>query len=660
MPSPFRACDALRLFAAIVICGGAVVRAEPDDLDALEEQAFRQAAALVAPSLVRIETVGGLERIDQMLVGTGPTTGVVVDPQGYIITSSFNFVSKPASILVTLADGRRLPAVQVAVDKVKMLTLLRVEADGLVLPQVAPRDTFRVGQWAVALGKTLDETPSVSVGIVSALNRVWGKALQTDAKISPINYGGALADLKGSVLGVLVPLSPDASGEIAGVEWYDGGIGFAIPLVDVYSVLDRLKRGEDLFPGLMGITVGGRELYEAQPVIDRVRYGSPAQTAELKEKDVIVALDGHPVQRLAQMRHVLGNKYAGERLTVTVKRGADELTREMTLIDKLIPYESAFLGVLPVRDEAGQPPPVGVGVRYVVPGSPAEAAGILRGDRIVRFNDQPVANAAALLDLVSRQQPGQQAQLALVAENRPRDVEATLGSLPDTVAEDVRPAAMRAREKELADKTLKVGRFSEKMPAHEHEYWAWVPEDYNPDHKYGLLVWLHPAGDTMEAAALKAWQTHCDERGLILLAPRAKQITGWTPEEAEFIKDAVEEFTAKYSIDRARIVLHAFGSSGPLAWLSAFKHRGLFHGLSVVAAPLAVPPPDNEPDFRLQIHLVSGDADPLHRAVTGTARLLREMKFPVVHTIIPGGGHKYPAAETVAEIAAWIDALDRI
>src|SRR6516165_9009167 len=136
-------------------------------LEAKEEQAIKQAAAIVAPSLVRIETVGGLDRVGQILTVTGPTTGVIVSPDGYIISSAFNFASRPASILATLSDGRRLPAAQVATDKLKMLTLLKVEADNLPVPSAAPTASFHVGQWSIALGKTLDETASISVGIVS-------------------------------------------------------------------------------------------------------------------------------------------------------------------------------------------------------------------------------------------------------------------------------------------------------------------------------------------------------------------------------------------------------------------------------------------------------------------------------------------------------------
>ena len=89
----------------------------------------------------------------------------------------------------------------------------------------------------MAVGRTLvgqvDQMPSVSVGIISALDRIWGKAIQTDAKVSPTNYGGPLIDLYGRVQGVLVPASPQAEGETAGFEWYDSGIGFAIPLEDI-------------------------------------------------------------------------------------------------------------------------------------------------------------------------------------------------------------------------------------------------------------------------------------------------------------------------------------------------------------------------------------------------------------------------------------------
>ena len=89
---------------------------------------------------------------------------------------------------------------------------------------------MRVGQWAIAVGRTFEsDRTNMAVGILSALDRIWGKAIQTDAAVSPNNYGGPLVDIQGRVLGVLVPLSPEATDEVAGVDWYDSGIGFAIP-----------------------------------------------------------------------------------------------------------------------------------------------------------------------------------------------------------------------------------------------------------------------------------------------------------------------------------------------------------------------------------------------------------------------------------------------
>src|SRR5882724_7328707 len=92
-----------------------------DDLSEQEEQAIRAAAQRVAPSVVRIETIGGLERVGKVLVNTGPTTGLVVGEDGYVISSAFNFVQQPASILVTLPSGARAPAQIVARDHSRML-----------------------------------------------------------------------------------------------------------------------------------------------------------------------------------------------------------------------------------------------------------------------------------------------------------------------------------------------------------------------------------------------------------------------------------------------------------------------------------------------------------------------------------------------------------
>ena len=665
-----RRCRLIQL-AAVLLCLACfpprTLRADPPpaNLGVLEEQAVKQAAAGLAASLVRIETVGGLDRVGEMLAGTGPTTGVVVAPDGYIISSSFNFASKPSSILVTLADGRRLAATLVATDRLKMLTLLKVDAKDLPVPQAAA--SSRVGQTAIALGKTYDEQiPTISVGIVSALGRIWGKAIQTDAKVSPVNYGGALVDLDAHVLGVIVPLSPQATGELAGVEWYDGGIGFAIPFADVLKSLDRLKGGKDLYPGLLGIYLKGSDIYEGAPIIDRMRFGAPAQEAGLKVGDVLTEVDGRPVVRHAQVLHVLGNKYAGDKISIKARRGETTVSATVTLVDKLDPYDPPFLGILPVRETTTKAKDAatsgaGITLRLVFPGSPAATAGLVKGDRILKFGKADVTDAAALLDQVNRRRPGDKVNLTVQSAAGRREVEVTLARMPDKLPAELPSVAIPSPEKPVAGAKLpKTGRISDHVATHEHDYWAYVPEDYNPTHSYGLLVWLHPSGDTHEAAMLKLWKPLCDEQGIILLAPKAKLVAGWNPSEMEFIKDLVEQFEQTYRIDKTRVVVHAYSQSGTIAYLLAFKHRDLFSGICTVASPIFIPPPESEPEHRLQFHLLCGDKDPLQKVLAANVKGLEKMKYPVVYSLIPGEGHKYPPATQVRDIAKWMDLLDRI
>src|SRR5262245_53945655 len=97
----------------VISCCAPLVVAQVD-LEEQEEVAIRQAVSAIAPSVVKIETLGGLERVGKLLVGTGPTTGLVVSSDGYVISSAFNFIQQPTSILITLPGGQRAAATIVA------------------------------------------------------------------------------------------------------------------------------------------------------------------------------------------------------------------------------------------------------------------------------------------------------------------------------------------------------------------------------------------------------------------------------------------------------------------------------------------------------------------------------------------------------------------
>ncbi len=643
-----------------LVTGPAVAQDRPVvDLETREEQAFKEASAVVAPAVVRIQTVGGLDRVGRVLTGTAATTGVVVSPDGYVISSAFNFVSRPASVLVTLSDGRRFPAKIVANDRAKMVTLLKIEAAGLAVPKMAPRDGFRVGQWAIAMGRTYESPlPNLSVGIISALNRIWGRAVQTDAKISPANYGGPLVDIQGRVIGVLVPLSQRQAGRTAGVEWYDSGIGFAIPMADILATLPRLKGGEDLLPGLMGITLKAGDVYASAAVIDRVRFNSPAEKAGLQPGDVIASVDGQAIKRLVQVRHALGNKYAGETITVLVKRGEKSVEQKIALTGKLEPYTPTFLGLLPVRKKQGETTE-GVTVRGILPESPASKAMILPGDRVVQLDDKAVADAAGLFDAISRRRVGDEVKVHVDREGAKRTLTAKLAVVPSAVPVVLESDVIVAPNPKPAD-LPKTGRFNQDLEGHDHSFWAYVPESYNPAHGYGLVVWIHPGSDTMEADIHDLWKPICDERGLILVGPRAKNIAGWSLNEAGFIEALVQEMQQKYRIDSQRIVLHSYSDGCRFSFHLAFKYRSLFRGVAASSEPLKVAPPENRPDLRLQFFLSCGDKDNLHRLVQRTRVRLAAMKFPVVLTTVPGEGHSYPPIPVLEAIARWIDMLDRI
>jgi len=622
----------------------------------VEEQAFRQAAALADPSIVRIETVGGLDLVGDLLTGSGPTTGVIVSPDGYVITSSFNFIARPSSILVTLGDGRRFAATQVASDRARMLTLLKIEASGLVPLTPAPQDEFRVGQWAIALGRTYDSPfPGVSVGIISALDRIWGRAVQTDAKVSPVNYGGPLVDLNGRGIGILVPLSPNEQGETAGVEWYDSGIGFAVPLADVYAVLDRLKTGEELKPGLLGLTFKEAGVLAGAPLIDRVRPTSPADKAGVLPGDLITAVDGTPVDRIPALQHQLGPHYAGETVTLSLRRKDESLDVAVPLVGELLPYAAGYLGILPERPATGAPS-AGVAIRAILPDSPAKSAALQPADVITAVGEDAITDSATLRDRIGRLAPGDSVELKFIRAGAPQTASVTLAGVPDALPEQIKPELIPSAPQPAAE-APQTGRFTTTLPGEEQEYWAYVPDGYNAAHRYGLLVWLHPAGDTMEAAMLRAWQPLCNERGIILVAPKAADIQSWTAAEAEFVRGVVERMQETYAVDPARVAVLGEGQGGAFAWHAGFKQRELFRGLAVVGAPLRTPPPDNDPKFPQQLVVIASAEDQLRPQLDKTVEALRKLKFPTA-ALTPPEEAAPPAISP--QLALWLDTLDRI
>jgi serine protease Do len=310
----------------------------------LAPKAFRAAAAKVQPSLVRIEGFGGLAAGvaggGYQAPGEGPTTGLILSPDGYIVTSTFNFIRKPPVITVVLPSGERRIAKLLGRDETRRICLLKVDGvSDLPVPEFAPRTDLKVGQWAVAIGVGFGGAqPALSTGIISATSRISAKAVQTDANTSPANYGGPLVDLDGRVIGICVPLSPGAKSDAAGSEWYDSGIGFAVSLEGQENIIERLKAGETLKAGFLGVQVepAGKPAegkFESGVVIKEIVPDSPAAKAGLEKGDKLISLGGAEIADPTHLISLVGRHLSGDKVEVALKRGEESKTVEATLAD---------------------------------------------------------------------------------------------------------------------------------------------------------------------------------------------------------------------------------------------------------------------------------------------------------------------------------------
>jgi len=298
---------------------------------------LRQAIARVRPSVVTIESFGGVTATEGVIggirqQGEGNTTGVIISSDGLVVTSLFNFVRSPRIITVILADGQRKVATLLGRDLTRNLCLLQLQdvAD-LPVAQWVPTAEMAVGQYAISVGVGYGDTrPAVSVGILSAFGRMGGRAIQTDANTSPANYGGPLIDIEGRVLGICVPLSPGGMSASAGVEWYDSGIGFAIPLDRMEWWLERMRAGDDIFPGIIGVTVVDNPQGSGVQVV-RTIPNSAAQKAGLQPGDVLTSLGDQAIESQADLLQQVKRLASGDRVDLKLRREDNVLELELVL-----------------------------------------------------------------------------------------------------------------------------------------------------------------------------------------------------------------------------------------------------------------------------------------------------------------------------------------
>jgi S1-C subfamily serine protease/predicted esterase len=618
-------------------------------VDAIAQETLREAVAKVAPSVVQIETVGGADQIGDLAVGTGPTTGLVVDADGHIVSSSINFAHKPSCILVRLPDGQRLAARLVATDHHRKIALLEVDgANSLPVPEFVEPKQVRVGQWAIAVGRAFDpEHANLAVGIISALNRVWGKALQTDAAVSPNNYGGPLIDLRGNVVGLLVPMSPTSDEEVAGVEWYDSGIGFAVPADLVLQTVSRLKAGEDLHAGLFGTTLQKSVAMSGPAVVSSVLPNSPAEKAGLEKGDRIVRFDAANIRQSAQIRYELAARYAGDTVSLLVRRGDETIECEATLVAKLEPYRCPLLGILPERGKDQEPGPA---VRLTIPASPAAQADILPADRILSLDGEPITDVDDLRSRIARRKTADNIALELITGKERRSVDVILAEAPTSLPEDlpapaIDPDAPAGREVTLT------------LPERNNKVKAYLPKAYTADVPHGLLVWLRSVSD--EPAKIALWKQHADSRSLVVVLVEPSSTEQWLPGEAELIRDVLQLCKKRFSLDPRRLVVGGQAGGGVLAYRVATRERDTLTGCIVFDARPPGPQLTDHPDNRFSLLIGQSDKGRLTEVVDRIVNLLRKGGLPVI-ALPRNGPPDQLTDQDAAVITRWIDMLDQI
>jgi len=287
--------------------------------------------------LVRIETIGGHEKVGREFANEGTSTGVLLDQEGYILTGAFNFLHDPASILLIFPDGSKKAAKKIATDRLRMLTLLK--ASDFTVNETVPlpmrsKESIKTGERCIAVGSVFSSEPNIALGIISGKDRIWGRAIQTDAAIGPNNYGGLLIDMDGKALGIPVPVSMMSDDVAAGAEVYDAGIGMAIPWEDVMALLPKLKEGKDRLQGTLGFGFKDNQTFIGEPVIAVILPDSPADKAGLKASDKIVKIDDIPMPTALDVTKNLRLRYVGETLTVTFLREGAEQTVSLETVEK--------------------------------------------------------------------------------------------------------------------------------------------------------------------------------------------------------------------------------------------------------------------------------------------------------------------------------------
>jgi serine protease Do len=344
-------------------------------------------------------------------------SGVIVSADGYIVTNN-HVVDGADSIMVILPDTKKeLKAKVIGVDPRTDIAVIKVEEKGLAMIAFADSSKVREGDVVFAIGNPFGVGETVTQGIVSALNKSgigindYENFIQTDASINPGNSGGALVDSKGSLVGISTAIiSPTGQ---------NNGIGFAIPSNMVKKIAKDLVEKGKVERGRVGIVMKDmsekeRKYYgrDTGVIVMDIEKGSPAESAGLKRGDLIVSVNGAPVESGGALKNHIGTLGADSSVALDILRGGKKILVNLKLQklnDKAVQASDANfellegLGLVDINDATRKKYNIAAKVKgalivSIKEGSVAAKVGFAEGDVIFQIEDKETADVAGAMD----------------------------------------------------------------------------------------------------------------------------------------------------------------------------------------------------------------------------------------------------------------------
>ena len=463
---------AIRALAAawLLACTAALPAAGQSGLERFEDlsRSFRSVYDRVAPAVVLIQTSGEVHPLPRFhppvprgdgdgLRGLG--SGVIVSADGHIL-SNHHVIKGADSIRVTLHDRRRFPARVVGVDSLIDIALLEIDAPGLPVASLGRSEDLLIGDWVLAIGYPLGMGTTLTHGIVSALGRRarvieddYGieSFIQTNAVINPGNSGGPLLDLQGRVVGINTAISTRTG--------FFMGYGLAVPIDLAREAMDDFLVYGRVVRGYLGVEMSDvddelvrREDLDLSPprgvFITRIEPRTPADRSGLSAGDVVLAIDGQPVDLTNEVQTRIYGRDPGERVELTVLRAGRRhrvpvvlgereeslllargrrLARRLGLtLESMTGDQANRLGF--TREQARRlklPESAGaVVITEVEPGSPAARLGLEVDDVITEIDRTAIASLDQFARDLARLKAGESALLWLWRRGRGIDVRA--------------------------------------------------------------------------------------------------------------------------------------------------------------------------------------------------------------------------------------------